>query len=138
MVNNEVNNKKYIIISIIILVILFVIFGVYFYSYKNLKDGKIALADNMMKSKGYDSLKITNIRAVKKNGYSYLKFTLNNQTDTTYESKVAYIVFFDESNNIISKQEITIPLLEAGKTREFDVILDKKIFKADNFKISDE
>lgn len=138
MVNNEVNNKKYIIISIIILVILFVIFGVYFYSYLNSKDSKIALAENMKKSKGYDSLKITNIRAVKKDGDSHLQFTVNNQTDTIYKSKEIYIVFFDENNSVINKQKIIIPLVEARKTSEFDMIFDKKIFKADNFKIADE
>ena len=136
-------NKYIKVIGLLVIVILMLWGGYRFYLSKIKKNTsdeiKLALNEQLTKPNTYDGLDITNIEAYKRGNINYFRFNINNNNETTYNSKVIDIVFFNKTNDVIYKDEMLLGTLKPGETTGIELILDPKtIYQINSFVISDK
>lgn len=131
------SRKQFILRACIVVLILIIVISIWFYNKSDNKEGIITLSDELTRTRYYDSMKIIDVKSYKENKNIHFRFTIENITDKDREKGASYIIFFDENKRAIKKENILVPDVKAHSISIVDLILEKDILKAADFKISD-
>ena len=90
----------------------------------NLADGtKINNSSEFNKVKKYKDIEISNIQFTYQEGRSVLLADIKNTGSTTHNQEIVKITIIDENNKIIDELEPVMPTMQAGETKQLNVII---------------
>ena len=90
----------------------------------NLVDGtKINNSSEFNKVKKYKDIEISNIQFTYQEGRSVLLADIKNTGSTTHNQEIVKITIIDENNKIIDELEPVMPTMQAGETKQLNVII---------------
>lgn len=103
----------------------------------NLSDEtKLNSSDEFNKTKTYKQLEISNVQFTYQDGKSQLLANVKNTASSKHESEIIKLTILDENNNIIDELAPVIPSIEAGETKQINVIISgANSVNAKDFKI---
>ncbi len=105
----------------------------------NLEEGaKINTSTEFNKSKKYKELEISNIQFTYKDGKSVLLADVKNTANTKHESEIIKMTIIDENGKVIDELKPILPTIEAGATKQLNVMITgKDSVNAKDFKIEE-
>ena len=105
----------------------------------NLVDGtKINNSSEFNKVKKYKDIEISNIQFTYQEGRSVLLADIKNTGSTTHNQEIVKITIIGENNKVIDELEPVIPTMQAGETKQLNVIISgADSVNAKDFKIED-
>ena len=90
----------------------------------NLVDGtKINNSSEFNKVKKYKDIEISNIQFTYQEGRSVLLADIKNTGSTTHNQEIVKITIIGENNKVIDELEPVIPTMQAGETKQLNVII---------------
>ena len=90
----------------------------------NLVDGtKINNSSEFNKVKKYKDIEISNIQFTYQEGRSVLLADIKNTGTTTHNQEIVKITIIGENNKVIEELEPVIPTMQAGETKQLNVII---------------
>ena len=90
----------------------------------NLVDGtKINNSSEFNKVKKYKDIEVSNIQFTYQEGRSVLLADIKNTGSTTHNQEIVKITIIGENNKIIDELEPVMPTMQAGETKQLNVII---------------